>query len=117
MMYVPSFFGLKIMMRFLPVIAIFFCPSVSKKSPGRAGPKVDGVKHLKSPVSPSTPNPQRRIRFRQTAYHSPKRDPHPSAEEKPRRGDGAKYRDRIHNGGWVHIRRAVIDQIPQAASS
>src|SRR5262249_30268376 len=28
---------------------------VSKKSPGRAGLKVDGVRHLKAPVSPSTP--------------------------------------------------------------
>jgi hypothetical protein len=41
----------------------FFRLVAQGKSPARTGLKVDGVRHLKAPVSPFIPVPQRRVRF------------------------------------------------------
>src|SRR6516165_2961035 len=74
----------------MAALARWCAERLSKKGPASgAGLKVDRVRRLKAPVSPSPPIPQRCIRFQwRGGRHLPKREPRPKGEKGGARGGG-----------------------------
>src|SRR5262249_20843125 len=88
-----------------------FCgvPSAKEKPrlPKRTGRELDRVRHLRSPVSPSPPIPQRCLRFHwrgEAARHLPKREPRPKGREEGRGLGNPSWRGRYEGLRYEGLR-------------